>query len=140
MVEGAASGDVEEAAGHVQPVWAEVGENVWRGYLQRKNSVGSGTRAAVLWVKSDDFGQPKKVQDKDRGRRWRLRPVTSARSAGSYGKFPVYQKWGQKHGDGISFGVTFPENLETQRKSRGHAGDTHSFLLLWDYGSSVSSL
>ncbi len=52
----------------------------------------------------------------------------------------VYQKWGQKHGAGISFGVTFPENLETRRKSRGHAGDTHNFLLLWDYGSSVSSL
>lgn len=77
---------------------------------------------------------------KGRGRRWRLRPVTSARSAGSYGEFPVYQKWGQKHGDGISFGVTFPESLEIQRKSRGHAGDMHSFLLLWDYGSSVSSL
>ena len=29
----------------------------------------------------------KKKQDKRRGRRWRLRPVTTARSAGSYGSF-----------------------------------------------------
>ena len=29
----------------------------------------------------------KEKQDKGRGRRWRLRPVTSARSAGSYGGF-----------------------------------------------------
>ena len=82
LVEGAASGDVEEAAGHVQPVWAEVGENVWRGYLQRKNSVGSGTRAAVLWVKSDDFGQPKKVLDKGRWSQSAHLPVTTARNAG----------------------------------------------------------
>ena len=59
-----ASADAKDTSGHVRPVGAEVGENVWRGYLQRKNSVGSGTRAAVLWVKSDDFGQPKKVLDK----------------------------------------------------------------------------
>ena len=56
--------------------------------------------------------------------------LTTARSAGSYREFLVYQKWGQKHGAGISFGVSFPENLETQRKSRGHAWDMHGFLLL----------
>ena len=50
-------------------------------------------------------------QDKRRGRRWRLRPVTSARSAGSYGGFAVYQKWGQKQAAGITFVVTIPELL-----------------------------
>ena len=47
-MEGAASGDVEEAASRVRPVWAEVGEDVLRGYLQRENSMGSGTTVAVL--------------------------------------------------------------------------------------------
>ena len=56
--------DTEEAAGFAQPVWAEVGENVLRGYLQRENSMGSGTTAAVFGGKSGDFGLPKKVLDK----------------------------------------------------------------------------
>ena len=86
------------------------------------------------------FGQPpascsacggrKEKQDKRRGRRWRLRPVTTARSAGSYGEFPVYQKWGQKHDTGITIGVIFPECLEARLKSRRHPGDMHGFLLL----------
>ena len=71
----------------------------------------------------------KKKQDKSRGRRWLLRPVTSARSAGSYGGFSGDRKWGQKQTAGISFRVTFPESLETRRKSRGHTGDIQGFLL-----------
>lgn len=63
-MEGAASGDVEEVVGYVRPVWAEAGKVILRGYLQRKNSLGSGTRAAVLKGKSGDFGLPKKVLDK----------------------------------------------------------------------------
>lgn len=59
-MEGAASGDVEEVVGYVRPVWAEVDEGVLRGYLQRENSLGCGTAAAVLWVKSGGFGQSKK--------------------------------------------------------------------------------
>lgn len=64
LMEGAASGDVEETAGRVRPVWTEVNEDVLRGYLQRKNSMENGTAAAVLWVKSGDFSRPKKVLDK----------------------------------------------------------------------------
>lgn len=64
MVEGVASGGAEEAAGCVGPVWAEVDEEVFGGYLQRENSMGRGTRAAVLRGKSGSFGQPKKVLDK----------------------------------------------------------------------------
>ena len=56
--------------------------------------------------------------------------VTTARSAGSYGDFYVAVKWGQKQQAGITFAVTFPECLEAWTKSRGHAGDTYSFLLL----------
>ena len=66
LTEGTASGDAGEVAGHVGPVWAEVGENVLRGYLQRENSMGSGTTAAGFGGKSDDFGLPKKVLDKGR--------------------------------------------------------------------------
>ena len=54
--------------------------------------------------------------------------LTTARSAGSYGEFPVYQKWGQKHDAGITVGVIFPECLETRAKSRSHPGDMHGFL------------
>ena len=53
----------------------------------------------------------KKKQDKRRGRQWRLRPVTTARSAGSYGGFAVYQKWGQKQAAGITLAVTIPKPL-----------------------------
>ena len=45
---GVASEDVREITGRVRPVWAEVGKDVLRGYLQRENSMGSGTTAAVL--------------------------------------------------------------------------------------------
>lgn len=38
-MEGAASGDVEEVAGYVRPVWAEVNEGVLREYLQREKDV-----------------------------------------------------------------------------------------------------
>jgi len=59
-----ASGDAEDAAGRVRPVWAEVDENVFGGYLQRENSMGCGTTVAVLKSKSGDLDQPKKVLDK----------------------------------------------------------------------------
>lgn len=66
MSGGVASEDVREITGRVRPVWTEVGENVLRGYLQRENSMGSGTTAAGFGGKSDDFGLPKKVLDKGR--------------------------------------------------------------------------
>ena len=51
---------------------------------------------------SDGFGPfwgfyegRKKEQDKRRGHRWCLQPVTSARSAGSYRNSPDDRKWGQ---------------------------------------------
>ena len=72
-----ASAGLLDAAGRVRPVWAKVGERVFQGYLQRENSMGSGTRAAVLWVKSDSFGQPKKVQDKGR---WSLATTSRPQS------------------------------------------------------------
>ena len=67
-------------------------------------------------------------QDKGRGRRRLLQPVTTARSAGSYGDFYVAVKWGQKQQAGITFAVTFPECLEVWAKSRSHPGDMHGFL------------
>ena len=67
-------------------------------------------------------------QDKGQASKPPLCPVTTARSAGSYGEFPVYQKWGQKHDAGITIGVIFPECLETRAKSRSHPGDMHGFL------------
>ena len=39
MAEGDIREDTEEAAGFIQPVWVEVGENVLQGYLQRENGV-----------------------------------------------------------------------------------------------------
>ena len=56
--------DVEEAASRVRPVWAEVGEDVLRGYLQRENSMGSDTTAAGFRGKSGNLGLPKKALDK----------------------------------------------------------------------------
>ena len=53
--------DSENVAGRVGPVWAEVGEDVLRGYLQRGNSMGSSTAAAVFGDKSGSFGLPKKA-------------------------------------------------------------------------------
>ena len=67
------------------------------------------------------FGGRKEKQDKGRGRRWRLRPVTSPRSAGRYGGFAVYQKWGQRQQAGITFAVTIPERLLPQQKNRGQS-------------------
>ena len=75
-------GDAEEAVGRVGPVWAEVDEGVLRGYLQRKNSLGSGTRAAGFGGKSGDFGRPKKVLDKGRWSQSAHLPVTTTRNAG----------------------------------------------------------
>ena len=48
-----------------------------QGYLQRENNMGNGTRAAVLWVKSGGFGQPKKVLDKGR---WSLATTSRPQS------------------------------------------------------------
>lgn len=58
LAEGVTSVGAEEIVGRVRPVWTEVSEDVFRGYLQRENSPGSGTRAAGFGGKSDDFGQP----------------------------------------------------------------------------------
>ena len=86
MAKRAAPGDAEEAVGRVRPVWAKVDERVLRGYLQRKNSMGSSTRAAVLWVKSGDFGRPKKVLDKGR---WSLATTSRPQSPAVRG-FPGF--------------------------------------------------
>ena len=40
--------------------------------------------------------------------------------------FAVYQKWGQKQTAGITFAVTIPEHLLSQRKNRGHAPERSS--------------
>ena len=45
---GVASESARETTGRVWPVWAEVDKDVLRGYLQRKNSLGSGTTATVF--------------------------------------------------------------------------------------------
>ena len=81
-VKDVASADAKETAGRVRPVWAEVGEDVLQGYLQRENSMGSGTTAAVLRGKTGNFGQPKKVLDKGRWSQSAHLPVTTARNAG----------------------------------------------------------
>lgn len=43
LAEGQHFRHAEEAAGLVRPVWTEVDEEVFRGYLQRGNSMGDGT-------------------------------------------------------------------------------------------------
>ena len=86
LADGVASGGLWNAAGRVRPVWAKVDEGVLRGYLQRENSLGSGTRAAVLWVKSGGFGRPKKVQDKGR---WSLATTSRPQSPAVRG-FPGF--------------------------------------------------
>ena len=60
-----ASADAKETAGRVRPVWAEVGEDVLRGYLQKENRLGDRIRGGFEG-KSGDFGLPKKVLDKGR--------------------------------------------------------------------------
>ena len=77
LAERVASVGLWDTAGRVRPVWTKVDEGVLRGYLQRENSMGSGTAAAVLWVKSGSFGQPKKVQDKGR---WSLATTSRPQS------------------------------------------------------------
>ena len=69
-------------------------------------SLGAGQSPCPTWGFQGGFGpisgqasgrgpRGDEEQDKRRGRRWRLRPVTSARSAGSYRNFPDDRKWGQ---------------------------------------------
>ena len=79
-------------------------------------------------------------QDKGRGRRWRLRPVTSARSAGSYREFPVYQKWGQNPACDISSAVTIPKHLLPQQKNRGHTSLLRYERLLFQTGRPTSKI
>ena len=67
-------------------------------------------------------------QDKGRGRRRLLRPVTSARSAGSCEGFAVYQKWDQNPTCAVTSAVTNPEHLLSQQKNRGQAPERSS---LW---------
>ena len=74
------------------------------------------------------YGGRKEKQDKGRGRRRLLRPVTTARSAGSYGSFPGDRKWGQNPSSDITPAVTIPEQLLPQQKNRGHAPERSS---LW---------
>ena len=45
-----------------------------------------------------------------------------ARSAGSCGEFPVYQKWGQDLALDITCAVTISERLLPQEKTEGHPG------------------
>lgn len=63
LAEGAAYGALRKQWA-VYSLCAEVDEVVLQVYLQRKNSIGSGTRAAGFGGKSGDFGRPKKVLDK----------------------------------------------------------------------------
>ena len=86
------------------------------------------------------YGGRKEKQDKGRGRRWRLRPVTSARSAGSYREFPVYQKWGQNPACDISSAVTIPKHLLPQQKNRGHTSLLHCERLLFRTGRPTSKI
>ena len=74
---GVASRDLGGSGPGAACVWAEVNEKIFQGYLQRKNSTGSGTVAAVLRNRSGNFGQPKKVQDKGR---WSLATTSCPQS------------------------------------------------------------
>ena len=86
------------------------------------------------------YGGRKEKQDKGRGRRWRLRPVTSARSAGSYREFPVYQKWGQNPACDIFSAVTIPKHLLPQQKNRGHTSLLRCERLLFRTGRPTSKI
>ena len=64
LAEGVALGDAKKLRAVCGLCGRRLARRFLQGYLQRENSMGSGTRAAVLWVKSNDFGRPKKVLDK----------------------------------------------------------------------------
>ena len=63
-MEGSASGDVAEAAGHVRPVWAETDGDVSRWESPEGKVHGKRYRSSGFGGKSGDFGLPKKVLDK----------------------------------------------------------------------------
>ena len=72
-------------------VWGLCGRRLTRrlflgGISRGENNMGSGTRAAVLWVKSGSFGQPKKVLDKGR---WSLATTSRPQSPAVRG-FPGF--------------------------------------------------
>ena len=84
----------------------------------------------TVWASFREFAEAERKSRRKNRRFCGAGSLTTARSAGSYGDFYVAVKWGQKQQAGITFAVTFPECLEAWTKSRGHAGDTYSFLLL----------
>lgn len=61
-------GGTGEAESRVWPVWAEVAKDVLRGYLQRENSMGSDTTAAVLGANPTILACRKKYKIKGGGR------------------------------------------------------------------------
>ena len=67
-------------------------------------------------------------QDKGRGRRRLLQPVTTARSAGSYGSFSGDRKWGHDPACAISPAVTIPKHLLPQQKNRGSIPGKEPFM------------
>ena len=85
LAEGAAYGALRKQWA-VYSLCAEVDEVVLQVYLQRKNSIGSGTRAAGFGGKSGDFGRPKKVLDKGR---WSLATTSRPQSPAVRG-FPGF--------------------------------------------------
>ena len=81
LCEALAEGVHLRAFGTLRAVWGLRGRRLTRefceGISRGESSMGSGTRAAVLWVKSGSFGQPKKVQDKGR---WSLATTSHPQS------------------------------------------------------------
>ena len=75
---------------------------------------GSSHAPPTVWASFREFAEAERKSRIKAGVKAAALPYTSARSAGSFGEFPVYQKWGQKQAAGITFVVTIPELLLPQ--------------------------
>lgn len=126
----------QEQRGQTLPssVWADLGRfsrtdgGQYRVPAEAQRSGFDGKRRSSemsefspIWGGNEGYGAGGDVkQDKGVASEVPLPPVTTARSAGSYGSFSGDRKWGQNQRGGITSAVVIPENLLPQEKSRGH--------------------
>lgn len=92
---------------------------------ERKN--GGMSETCRLWRGEGYEARSDDKQDKGKESNVPPLPVTSARSADSYGGFHGYRKWGQNPGHAGTCRVIIPESLRPQEKSWGHTPERSQF-------------